>query len=92
MAKKTPQDTEETKERKRYFFYMNGLNYAISPSAIKKFYKDHYQEDSGELTYNIVIQGHDSDQTVIKYQDEEVRDKEFLNLVSKLEELDIIFI
>lgn len=84
-------DDEEKKEKPVVLFYVQGNNYIIKPNNVLKIIKDEYIDENNRFIYTIAIYEPFEQQTIIKWFDEEVRDKEHLILISKFDELGVIF-
>ena len=75
------------------FFHIKELDYQIPANNIKLITKGHIYDPTLEaIVYSITVQYKDYTEVTVPFDDEDLRDKEHLNLLSKLEEYRYLFV
>lgn len=80
---------EEHVEKRKMLFCVRGHDFIINPRNILKIIKGHHINENQNIVYTIVVYEPFGEQTIIEFLDEEVRDKEHQNLISKLDEFGV---
>ena len=88
--------SEEKEKRERpkpVFFHIKGMDFQINPKFVTEIKKGLIFDNTTGITfYTIEISKYFEEQTIIKFTEEDVRDKEHLNFLSKMEEQGIQFL
>ncbi len=84
---------DDDKEKKSVvFFHLKGNDIQLNAKLIAEIKKSSFLDANSNIVYTITVSKYFGEDVVVPYFEQDVRDKEHLNLLSKMEEQGIILL